>query len=108
MIYGLPLISLAYGVILIGAVSPTCILYKIKSRITLVIATLSYAIYLTHKQTYQFVKTVIKGFDNEFLQQNVFWICLVIALIGGIILHLLIEKPFMRLRDCVLKVPEKE
>nr|WP_319570389.1 acyltransferase [uncultured Draconibacterium sp.] len=107
MIFGLPLISLAYGVILIGAISPTSIFYKIKSRITLVIATLSYAIYLTHKQLYQFVRTVITGIDNDFLQQNVFWICIVVAIVGGFILHIIIEKPFLRLRDNLLFGNEK-
>lgn len=108
MIYGLPLISLAYGIILIGAISPTCILYKIKTRITFIIASLSYAIYLTHKQLFHSVKMVIKGIDNDFFQQNVFWICLFVALIGGLILHILIEKPFMKLRDSVLNTAENE
>ena len=107
MIFGLPLISLAYGVILIGAISPTSILYKIKSRISLVIATLSYAIYLTHKQLYQFVRTVITSIDNDFLQQNLFWICIVAAIVGGFILHIIIEKPFLRLRDKLLFGNEK-
>lgn len=108
MIFGLPLISLAYGVILIGAISPTCILYKIKSRITLIIATLSYAIYLTYKQIYHFVKIILKEIDNGFIQQNVFWFCLLGALIGGLILHVLIEKPFMKLRDSVLNPADKK
>ncbi|MDA3893137.1 MAG: hypothetical protein PF517_15855 [Salinivirgaceae bacterium] len=101
-IYGFPMVALAFGVILIGALSPTCILYKLKSRLTLIIATLSYAIYLTHKQVYQFVKTVLKGTDNEFLHQNTFLICLVLALIGGLILHIVIEKPFLNFRDKIL------
>lgn len=102
MIYGLPLISLAYGFIVMGAISPTCILYKLKSRFTYVIATLSYAIYLTHKQMYHSVKMILKEIDNGFMQQNVFWICLLCALIGGFILHVLIEKPFMKFRDGIL------
>ena len=95
MVYGLPLISIAYGVILIGVISPTCILYKLRSRVTLVIATLSYAIYLTHKQLYQFVKEI----NNESLQQNAFWVCITVALIGGFSFHIIIEKPFLKLRD---------
>lgn len=102
MIFGLPLISLAYGIILIGAISPTCIIYKMKSRITFIIATLSYAVYLIHKQLYQFVKTILQGISNEFLQKNTFWICIITALIGGFILHILIEKPFLQLRDKIL------
>jgi peptidoglycan/LPS O-acetylase OafA/YrhL len=102
LIFGLPLISLAYGVILIGAISPTSILYKMKSRITLAIATLSYAVYLTHKQLYEFVKTILQGVGNDFLQENSFLICLVTALVGGLVLHIVVEKPFLRLRDKVL------
>lgn len=108
MVYGLPLISLAYGFIVMGAISPTSILYKLKSRFTFVMATLSYAIYLSHKQVYHFVKVLVTDIDNEFIQQNVFWICLILAVIGGLILHLFIEKPFMKLRDRILIGNEKK
>ncbi|WP_321282186.1 acyltransferase [Marinifilum fragile] len=108
MVYGLPLISLAYGFIVMGAISPTSILYKLKSRFTFVMATLSYAIYLSHKQVYHFVKVLVTDIDNEFIQQNVFWICLILAVIGGLILHLFIEKPFLRLRDQLLIGSEKK
>ncbi|MCY1635507.1 acyltransferase family protein [Marinifilum sp. D737] len=108
MVYGLPLISLAYGFIVIGAISPTSILYKLKSRFTFVIATLSYAIYLSHKQVYHFVKIWVTDMDNGFIQQNVFWICLILAVIGGLILYLFIEKPFMKLRDRILIGNEKK
>ncbi|WP_321308638.1 acyltransferase [Marinifilum fragile] len=107
MVYGLPLISLAYGFIVIGAISPTSILYKLKSRFTFVIATLSYAIYLSHKQVYHLVKILLADIDNGFIQQSVFWICLIFAVIGGLILHLFIEKPFLRLRDQLLIESEK-
>ncbi|GAB7087504.1 hypothetical protein JCM15579A_16080 [Marinifilum fragile] len=108
MVYGLPLISLAYGFIVMGAISPTSILYKLKSRFTFVMATLSYAIYLSHKQVYHLVKILLADIDNEFIQQNVFWICLILAVIGGLILHLFIEKPFMKLRDRILIGNEKK
>jgi len=101
-VYGFPLISLAYGVIVIAAVSPTCILYKFKSRTTLIIATLSYAIYLTHKQLFHLTKIVTGkiGFDNFGVWT--FWICIGIALIGGFVLHLLVEKPFLNFRNILL------
>ncbi len=104
-IYGFPLISLAYGLIVIAAISPTCILYKFKTKFTLIIATLSYAIYLTHKQLYHLTKIGIKNLSNENIEQWTFWICLLIAVIGGLILHLIIEKPFLRLRDKILTRP---
>lgn len=102
MIYGLPLISLAYGIIVIAAISPTCFLYKLKTKFTFIVATLSYAIYLTHKQLYHLVKHWIDRLGNESIQQWTFWICIIIAILGGLILHLVIEKPFLRLRNKIL------
>lgn len=101
-IYGMPSVSIAHGIIVIAAISPTCILYKFKSIFSFVIATLSYALYLTHKQLYHSVKTVVTGIDNEFFQQHSFLICLIIAFIGGFLLHIMIEKPFLSLREKVL------
>lgn len=104
MVFGLPLISLAYGVILIGAISPNSILYKLKSRFTFIIATLSYAIYLTHKQVFHSVKTLVNDVDNVSLLPYMFWISILVAIIAGLLLHIMVEKPFMNLRDKVLNV----
>lgn len=101
-IYGFPLFSMAYGVIVIAAISPTSVLYKFKSKTTYVIATLSYAIYLTHKQLFHLTKIGIEeaGIDN--IKSWTFWICIGIALIGGYILHLIVENPFLGLRKEIL------
>jgi peptidoglycan/LPS O-acetylase OafA/YrhL len=48
-VFGYPLISLAYGVLVLAALSPTCFLYRYPSRISSLIAALSYSVYLTHK-----------------------------------------------------------
>lgn len=101
-IYGFPLVSVAYGLIVIAAISPSCILYKFKSKITFLIATLSYVIYLTHKQIYHLVKM---GFANNGINSDdtiVFWTCIVVALLFGLFTHLIIEKPFYIIRDKVL------
>lgn len=53
---------------------------------------------------YQFVRIIIEGIDNKFLYENTFVLCLVIAIVGGLILHFVIEKPFMYLRERILIV----
>lgn len=103
-IYGYPLISLAYAIIVLAAISPTCLLYKFKTKFTLLIATLSYSIYLTHKQVYHFTKMFIKDLGNESIEQWTFWICIIIAIVAGLLVHLIIEKPFLKLRDKLLKI----
>ena len=101
-IFGFPLISLAYGLMVISAISPTSILFRFKSKISLIIATLSYSIYLTHKQLYHLVKLWTEKSGIESLEQWIFWICVTVAIIGGFALHLIIEKPFLKIRDKIL------
>ena len=106
-IYGFPLFSIAYGLIVIAAISPSSVLYKFKSKTTFVIATLSYGIYLSHKQLFHLTKIGIEkaGIDN--IEIWMFWICIGVALVGGFILHLIIEKPFLELRRKILDIKMK-
>ena len=101
-IFGYPAIAIAYGALVLAALSPTCFLYKYASRITRFIAVLSYSIYLTHKQlihlTHEFLQP--RGIEND--SYTSFWISTAVALLGGWLLHLLVEKPFLRLRDRLL------
>ncbi|MBI9035442.1 MAG: acyltransferase [Bacteroidales bacterium] len=101
-VYGFPLISLAYGVIVIAALSPSSILYRFKSKISLIIATLSYAIYLTHKLLFHLTKSLCVELGLNDTSAWTFWICIAIALLGGFVLHLIIEKPFLKLRKIIL------
>jgi peptidoglycan/LPS O-acetylase OafA/YrhL len=98
-IFGYPAISIAYGALVLAALSPACFLYRYSSAITRLIATLSYSIYLTHKQlihlTHEFLRPRGIG-DDSYLG---FWICVAVSLLGGWLLHLIVEKPFLRLRD---------
>jgi len=102
-IFGFPLISLTYGIIVAAALSPSCLLYKIKSKITFIIATLSYAIYLSHKQLFYLTKFVIEKVGSEMPDEWLFFISLVVGGLGGLLLHLAVEKPFLRLRKVLIK-----
>lgn len=110
-VFGYPLVSIAYGVIVLAALSPSCVLYRTPSRITTFIATLSYSLYLVHKQLIHLTHVALAKAgamdDNSYL---LFWICVGTAFAGGLILHFAIERPFLRLRDKILakKKPAKE
>jgi peptidoglycan/LPS O-acetylase OafA/YrhL len=101
-IFGYPAIAIGYGALTLAALSPSCFLYRYSSPVTALIARLSYAIYLTHKQLIHLTHEVLSrhGIDNDSYLS--FWICVAICLIGGWILHLLVERPFLRLRDRLL------
>lgn len=107
-IFGFPLISLGYGFIVIAAISPTCFLYRVKSSITAQIAALSYAIYLTHK-------IVIHVSQAQLVKLNIaedswlmFVLCVFTSILVALILNKLVEKPFLKLRDKVLKTAKHE
>ena len=97
-VFGFPLVSIAYGLMVIAAMSPKCFLSRYKFWPTAMLATLSYAIYLSHKMVNHIVNA---QFKHVLMLESVqaFWICLFGAVLLGLALHLLVEKPFLMLRD---------
>jgi peptidoglycan/LPS O-acetylase OafA/YrhL len=101
-VFGFPLVSIGYGVMVLGAVSPNSFLYKYGAVGTSTIAALSYAFYLTHKFVIhitqdQFVKLGIAKDSNSMLL-----VCIVTMFIVAMAMRQIIEKPFLKLRDKVL------
>lgn len=107
-IFGYPLISIAYGVLVLAALSPSCILYRYPSRLSAFVAALSYTIYLTHKQILHLSHQLL----DRWLDPHgwvVYVICIFICVLAGWFLRVLIELPFLRLRDRLLaKKPTAE
>jgi peptidoglycan/LPS O-acetylase OafA/YrhL len=102
-VFGFPMVSLAYGVLVLAAISPTCILYKFKSRITSSIAILSYSIYLTHKGIFHLVQN---GFGKLGVAGNsnlMIVICVAFAILGALVMRYAVEKPFLRIRERILE-----
>jgi peptidoglycan/LPS O-acetylase OafA/YrhL len=101
-IFGYPAISIAYGALVLAALSPASFLYRYSSRITKWIATLSYSIYLTHKQLIHLTHELLepRGIGNDTYLS--FAICVIVSLLGAGLLHIVIERPFLRLRDRIL------
>ena len=97
-VFGFPLVSLAYGFMVIAAMSPKCPLSRYKFWPTKQLATLSYSIYLSHKIVNHIVNTRTK-YILELNDYQVFLFCLVGAILCGLALHLIVEKPFLLLRD---------
>jgi peptidoglycan/LPS O-acetylase OafA/YrhL len=99
-IWGFPLIAIGYGCMVVGAVSPTSFLYKWKSKTTSLIAALSYAIYLTHKGVIHTTHEILNGITEPNLMLLV---CTVTCIIFACLVRVLIEKPFMQLRNRIVK-----
>jgi peptidoglycan/LPS O-acetylase OafA/YrhL len=97
-VWGFALVSLGYGFIVFAAVCPTGLFYSFSSRFTTTIATLSYAIYLTHKIVIHLVQLWAGGY-NDVESNAMFAICMLACVLAAYLLHIVIEKPFLRLRD---------
>jgi peptidoglycan/LPS O-acetylase OafA/YrhL len=99
-VFGFPLIALGYGCLLIGAVSEHSFLYKWKSGCTSFIATISYAVYLTHKGVIHMTRELLEGY---IINENLLLLIAVITCIAAAgMMYIIIEKPFLRLRDKIL------
>jgi len=95
-VFGFPIIAIGYGLLVISAISPTSILYKWKSKSTTFIASISYAVYLTHKGVIHMTHQLFINYNPDA------YLLLLISMITCIsfayLLHIAIEKPFMKLR----------
>ncbi|TAH07162.1 MAG: acyltransferase [Sphingobacteriia bacterium] len=102
-IWGFPLISIAYGFLVLGAISPSSFLYKWNSRITTLIATLSYAIYLSHKIIFHIVQELLTKLGIAKDSNLTFVLSMIFCVLVALLLHYSIEKPFMKMRAWFLK-----
>lgn len=103
-IIGFPLVGIAYGLMVLASIMPSCVLARFKTSITAHIATLSYPIYLIHKIIFNISQKELKKFNINTESNWVFLICLIITFLSALILHLLIEKPFLRLRKKLIEI----
>ena len=99
-IFGFPLIAIGYGFLVVGAISPSSFLYKWNSKISTLIATLTYALYLTHKGIIHITHQLLADFtiDNNLLLIISFTNCIGFAYL----LNITIEKPFMKIRNKII------
>jgi peptidoglycan/LPS O-acetylase OafA/YrhL len=102
-IFGFPLIAIAYGCFVSSAIVPTGFLYRFNSKITTMIASLSYAIYLTHKIVIHVTQEFLSGWQFQKDGNSVFLICVINSLLIAFALHQLVEKPFLLLRSYLLR-----
>lgn len=100
-VFGFPLIALGFGFMVAGSISPTSFLYKMNSKITTFTAHLSFSIYLTHKGIIHTTHQLLKDYEIE--NNVMLLICMITCVLGAYILHLTVEKPFMKIRNKTIK-----
>jgi peptidoglycan/LPS O-acetylase OafA/YrhL len=101
-LFGFPLVAFGYGLMVIGAISPTSVLYKFNSRVTATIATLSYGIYLTHKIIIHITQENFSAISINRDSNWMFFICIITSVFGAFALNKIIEQPFLKVRNRIL------
>lgn len=100
-VWGFPLVALGYGLLVMNAVSKHSFLSRHASGLTNWVAGLSYSIYLTHKGIIHLTRLALQ--DYELNANILLLICTATSLLGAYLLHRLVEQPFLRWRDRLLK-----
>tara|TARA_B110000879_G_scaffold187266_1_gene249088 strand:+ start:2678 stop:3808 length:1131 start_codon:yes stop_codon:yes gene_type:complete len=102
-VFGFPLIAIGYGFLVIGAICPSSVLYKWNSKVSSMIAMLSYGIYLTHKIAIHVAQNYFKnlGVDPKSGGMVLLAAATCLAIAWG--LYIAVEKPFMKLRKHLLE-----
>jgi peptidoglycan/LPS O-acetylase OafA/YrhL len=98
-LFGFSLIAIAFGFFVLSSILPGSILFRFNSAVTTNLAILSYSLYLSHKGIIHLtqkwlVAAGVQGDSNWMLV-----ICIFTCLLGAALMRLLIEKPFLHLRN---------
>jgi len=101
-VLGFPLVDISFGVLVLAALSPSCVLYRFQSRISYWIATLSYSIYLVHKGCIHVAQQQLAKLGVAEDGTLMFFLCIAATMTGALLLHFIIERPFLQLRDRAL------
>jgi len=101
-VFGFPLVSLAYGFIVVAAVSPGAFLDVARSRVTRFVATISYSFYLVHKGVIHLTHLALAGLGFEVDGVLGLVASLLLATLAAWALYRLVERPAMAIRSVVL------
>lgn len=100
-IFGFPLVSLGYGLMVLGALCSGSLLYNFRSSVTRKIADLSFAIYLSHKIVLHLSQSVYFSLEKDS------WMMFAIGVLATItvayLLNIFIEKPFLKVRNIAIR-----
>jgi peptidoglycan/LPS O-acetylase OafA/YrhL len=102
-IFGFPIIAIGYGCLVAAAVSPACMLYRFPLRVSSATAASSYAIYLSHKGLIHITQDRADWLGIPEDSTAMFALCVVVTVAGAGLLRLVVEKPFLALKDRLLQ-----
>lgn len=106
-VVGFPILSFSFAFIVAGACSPNSVLGKYKITGAYFVATLAYSLYLTHKSVFHIINVSF----GEQLSANAylaFFVYAGAALLAAMILYVIVERPFLKLRAAIIAWDSKK
>lgn len=98
-VFGFSLIAITFGFFVLSAILPDSFLYHSRSFLTRNLAALSYSLYLSHKGLIHVTQHALKNCGIDGNSNLMFIICLTVCIFGAMLIRILIEKPFLKLRN---------
>jgi peptidoglycan/LPS O-acetylase OafA/YrhL len=97
-VFGYPLLALGFSLLILAALAPGSLLYRLRVPGAASLALWSYAIYLVHKQVSVMLAKPLAaaGYGPEHLLTIA--LCMLASVLAGWLMYRLVETPFMRLR----------
>ena len=107
MVFGLPLLAIGLGMIVASSLSEDGWLRRWRVPGARSIATLAYALYMTHKAIVHLARTYLPAWTSaqDFKAAAVYAVS---CLAAAALLHFAVERPFLRLRDWLEHRPVKD
>ncbi|WP_062057448.1 acyltransferase family protein [Cellvibrio sp. OA-2007] len=97
--FGYSLLAISFGILVLAALSPNSMLHRIRIPGAASLALWSYAIYLIHKPIFQVLKAPLTEYEIDINGWLGVAIIMAVSIFCGWLLYLLVETPFMRLRN---------
>jgi peptidoglycan/LPS O-acetylase OafA/YrhL len=97
-VFGFPILSVGLALLVASAASPASLLARMRLPGTAWIAATSYSIYLSHKAMLKLASRYIPDYLNHRGMLTLLC-CLLVAITAAALLHYLVERPFLLLRD---------
>jgi peptidoglycan/LPS O-acetylase OafA/YrhL len=106
--WGYSLLAMSFSLLVLAALSPGSVLYQVRIPGCHHLALWSYAIYLIHKAVFHILSEPLKQAGIGMESLAAISIMLLVSLLAGYLLFVLVETPFMRLRDRYFGAETKE
>ena len=101
-LFGFTIVALGYGLVVFAAISKGNTLRRYRLYLTERLASLSYGVYLIHKGVIHLVQKYFSDWGVPIESNRMLLLCIFFILTGALLLQVLVERPFLKIRDKVL------